>query len=88
MIRIENALAELREIVTGRSHVDEVRCRRLLLRATSAIPDLNLAATLGDRAGLMIVTLDMVEALGDDRAHHVERIMDTLNEIERASRPQ
>ncbi len=88
MIRIENALAELREIVTGRSHVDEVRCRRLLLRATSAIPDLNLAARLGDRAGLMIVTLDMVEALGDDRAHHVERIMDTLNEIERASRPQ
>ncbi len=88
MVRVENALAELRDIVSGHSHADEVRCRRLLLRATSAIPDLSLAATLSDRAGLMIVTLDMVEALGDDRAHHVERIMDTLNEIERASRPQ
>lgn len=86
MVRVENALAELREIVTGRSHVDEVRCRRLLLRATSAIPDLGLAATLSDRAGLMIMTLDLVEALGEDRAHHIEMIMDALNEIERASR--
>ncbi len=88
MVRVENALAELRDIVAGRSQADEVRCRRLLLRATSAIPDLNLAATLSDRAGLMIVTLDMVEALGDDRARHVEMIMETLNEIEAASRPQ
>lgn len=88
MVRVENALAELRDIVSGRLYADEGKCRRLLLRATSAIPDLSLAATLSDRAGLMIVTLDMVEALGDDRAHHVERIMDTLNEIERASRPQ
>ncbi len=88
MVRVKNALSELRDIVSGGLHADEVRCRRLLLRATSAIPDLNLAATLSDRAGLMITTLDMVEALGDDRAHHVERIMDTLNEIERASRPQ
>ncbi len=88
MVRVENALAELREIISGHSHADEVRCRRLLLRATSAIPDLNLAATLGDRAGLMITTLDMVEAVGEDRAQHVEMIMDTLNEIEAASRLQ
>ncbi|WP_349366807.1 MAG: hypothetical protein ABL311_04795 [Nitratireductor rhodophyticola] len=88
MVRIENALTELREMVGAGRSIDEAYCRRLLLRATSAIPNLQLAAELCDRAGTLIATLEMTDALGGERPYQADMIMDVLVEIEEASRPQ
>ncbi|EKF17035.1 hypothetical protein [Nitratireductor pacificus] len=88
MVRVETALSELREIVASGTRPDMARCRRLLIRATSAMPDLNLASLLSDRAGVLIATLELVEALGSERHYQVDMVMDVLDEIEEAGRPQ
>ncbi|WP_336067639.1 hypothetical protein [Nitratireductor rhodophyticola] len=87
MVRVDTALLELRQIVESGRDPNEPRCRRLLLRATSAIPDLTLAAQLSDRVGVLISTLGMVEALGSDRGNYVAFILSVLDEIEEASLP-
>lgn len=86
MARINTTLAELRAIVTGDDAVDLIRCRRLLLRATSAMSDLQHAAEMRDRAALLMATLELAGPLGGERQYQIDMIMDVLDEIEDASR--
>ena len=82
VVRLESTLAELRALVSVDRPIDHARCMRLLLQATSNIPDPRRAADLLEEARLLIPSIDLADILGSERQYGVDEFMALLQDIE------
>ena len=87
MVRSSSAIAELKALLSKEGPIDQAYCRRLVLRATSRMSDLQKAGRYADELGIRIAAADMAEILGAERQWEVEAIFDCLDEIEELSLP-
>lgn len=55
--------------------------------ATGRIPDIRRAGDLIDRMSLLTAAIDMAEMLGGECQPHVNAVMQQIDELEGASRP-
>ncbi|MCT7378329.1 hypothetical protein [Chelativorans salis] len=82
-----NPLGELRSLVTADGQINHARCRRLAVRATSDIPDLERAAALVQEITLLVPAIELAETLGGERQDQIDQILEILDEIEALSQP-
>ncbi|MFC6486912.1 hypothetical protein [Nitratireductor sp. GCM10026969] len=87
MVQVTDAIAELRELINADKPLDHARCRRLLLRVTSRISDVQRASALIDLFELRFAALEMAEFMGTDGKLEAEQISELLNEMERLAWP-
>ncbi|WP_274426725.1 hypothetical protein [Chelativorans sp. YIM 93263] len=81
-MRKADAKQELLRLLSVDGPVDQAQCRRLILRATNRLMDLDKASALADELGLLVAEVDMAEILGGERQFPIDRIMERLDDLE------
>lgn len=85
-MRIEEAIAKLRMLVTAEGEIDLTRCRRLVMFAVNRITDVQRAADIADRLNFQIAGIELAEIVGAQRQIQVDQVIELIAELENAAR--